>query len=378
LKKITLLILFISSFSFGQQIFFEDFNAALALPTGWTITDIPMNGEVWTFETGGEAGPGTAGNNFVYDPGGASGNYAAFDSDAYGNNGTAEESSLVSPVINCTGFTQVTLEFNHLFFDGFGGQGVVEVYNGTSWVAVETYSAATVFGLVTLDVTAQLAGVSDAQVRFTWTGDWSFAWYIDNVELFQCTDSAPTVVITPGPADGATNVALDQTDAANFPNRVFFSWVDGPGDPGTSYTLNLDTATPPTANSFSFTNGDFIFNLAYDTTYYWTVESTNCAGNSTSAIWSFTTEQDPALSIDEFDLNAISVTPNPTKDILNIRTNLDLDSVQVYNLLGQSVAQFNGNSLTNKSINLSNLEDGLYMIEVIAGNKRQTFKVTKN
>ncbi|MCA0133305.1 T9SS type A sorting domain-containing protein [Winogradskyella alexanderae] len=387
MKKITLLftLLFSTSIIFSQVVLTEDFEGGLSLPAGWANTDTPGNGEIWTFETGGEAPFFGAGNTVFYDPAGMAGNYAIFNSDAYGNNGTAEESALESPIFDCGSLTNVTLRFNHLFLSGFGGEGYVEVFDGTTWQTVIDYmeppiaSGTPEFGLVELDVSAELAGVTNAQVRFRWVGNWSYYWAFDNVEVFQCTVSAPAPVVSPMPMDAATNVALDQTDATNFPNRVFFSWVDGPGDPGNSYTLNLGVQNPPTDNTFTgFPNGDFIFNLAYDTTYFWSVESINCAGSSTSAVWSFTTEQDPALSIDEVDLNVVSVSPNPTKDILNIRTNLDLDSVQVYNLLGQSVAQFSGNSLANKSINLSNLEDGLYMVEVIAGNKRQTFKVNKN
>jgi hypothetical protein len=387
MKKITIsfLTIFIFSISLGysQIVLSEDFEGSLSLPAGWTNTDVPGNGEVWTFDTGGEAPLFAAGNIFLYDPAGMAGNYALFNSDAYGNNGTAEESALESPVFDCGSLTNVTLRFNHFFLSGFGGQGFVEVFDGSAWQTVIDYSAPAipqddfVFGAVELDVSAELAGVTNAQVRFRWVGDWSYWWAFDNVEVFQCTVSAPAPVVSPMPMDGATNVALDNSDM-NFPNRLFFNWTDGPGDPGGSYTLNLGTQNPPTDNSFTgFPNGDFIFGLAYDTTYFWSVESINCAGTSTSAVWSFTTEQDPSLSLEENEIATFSLYPNPTENVINIKTNLDLDSVTVFNLLGQSVAKFNSNSLANKSIDLSNLEDGLYMVEVSAGDKRETFRITK-
>jgi hypothetical protein len=387
MKKITFLLFLIClcsiNFSFSQVVLSEDFEGGLSLPTGWTNTDIPGNGEVWTFDTGGEAPLFTAGNTFLYDPAGMAGNYALFNSDAYGNNGTAEESALESPVFDCGSLTNVTLRYNHFFLSGFGGQGLVEVFDGSSWQTVIDYSAPAipqddfVFGTVELDVSAELAGVTNAQVRFRWVGDWSYWWAFDNVEVFQCTVGAPAPVVSPMPMDGATNVALDNSDT-NFPNRLFFNWTNGPGDPGTSYTLNLGTQNPPTDNSFSgFPNGDFIFGLAYDTTYFWSVESINCAGTSISAVWSFTTEQDPVLSIGDSAIDTISLYPNPTENIVNIKTNFDLDSVTVFNLLGQSVAVFNKDSLSNKSFDISNLEDGLYMVELTIGDNRETFRITK-
>lgn len=123
------------------------------------------------------------------------------------------------------------------------------------------------------------------------------------------------------------------------------NWTDGPRDPGAPYTLNLGTQNPPTDNSFSgFQNCDFIFGLACDTTYFWSVESINCAGTSISAVWSFTTEQDPGLSIWDSAIDTISLYPNPTENIVNIKTNFDLDRITVFNVLGQSVAVFKKDS----------------------------------
>lgn len=384
MKKITIcfsLLLCFAVTTLSAQVLTEDFEGGPGIPAGWTNNDLLGNGDSWIIESSGDAALIPPPNGVVYSVSGGAGNYAAFDSDGTSDNSLPEDVALESPTFSCAGLTQVTLEFKHAFAGNFGGSGFVEVSSdgGSNWSTVLTFTEdGYIGGLVTTDVTAQLAGAANAKIRFRWTGDFSVAWYIDEIVVFECAVSAPAPVITPMPMDGATNVALDNSDM-NFPNRLFFNWTDGPGDPGGSYTLNLGTQNPPTDNSFTgFPNGDFIFGLTYDTTYFWSVESTNCAGTSTSAIWSFTTEQDPALSIDDNELGTLSVYPNPTKDILNIKTSLDIGNIQVFNLLGQSVAQFNGANLSNKSIDLSSLEDGLYMIEITAGDKRETFKITKN
>ncbi len=490
MKKITLLFIALcfSTLSFSQIVLSEDFEAGLTLPTGWTNNDlaVPANGEIWTFETGGEAGGYTAGNTFIYDPAGCEGNYATFDSDGYGDNSTPEEATLESPVFSCATLTDVTLNFNHLFGGDFGGSGFVEVYDGTSWVTVQTYTGdGNDFGLKSLDVTTELAGVANAQIRFRWTGNWSLSWTLDNISVFQCTVAAPNAaaiteplnaatdipiditgatplitpfswdaattgdlatsfnitlgtdtagtnigtitgatngngitygswaynttyywfvtavncagetpgpifsfttaactalgapnpVISPGPADGATNVVLDQSDPS-FPDRVYFSWVDGIGDSGESFTLNLGTTDPPTDSSFDgFPNGDFIFNLAENTTYFWSIEAINCVGTSTPTVWSFTTEA--ALSIDENQINLFSVYPNPVNDVLKIETELSIDSILISNQLGQNILSIDGNKIFNNEVDLSSLTSGLYFMNISSDDKSQSIKVIK-
>ncbi len=84
----------------------------------------------------------------------------------------------------------------------------------------------------------------------------------------------------------------------------------------------------------------------------------------------------PYLGINEHLLNkSIKVYPNPTKGILN--TTIDPNSkIIIKNVLGQEV--LSKISLTElETIDLSNLNYGLYFIEIISVNSRQTVKVIK-
>ena len=379
MKKITLLftMLISSTLIFSQVVLSEDFEAGLSVPTGWTVEDLsaPANGEIWTFETGGEAGGFTAGNTLVYDNGG-DGNYATFDSDGYGNTGTAEESTLTSPVFDCSSLTSVTLSFATVYNGNFGGLGEIEVFNGTTWVNVQTYETqaggtpnTTLTGIQIFDV-PELVGVSNAQIRFRWTGNWSVSWTIDNISVFECTETAtPVTATTPVPADAATNVTINaDMDALDF------SWTEG--GPTTSFTLNLDTANPPVANSFAnFESGGTITGLAENTEYFWSVDAVNCFGTTIGTVWSFTTGV--ALSVEENQLVSFSVYPNPTSNVLNIKTTKEIDNITVFNLLGQSVATFSKNDISNDSIDLSDLSQGLYLVKISAEGTTQTIRVTK-
>lgn len=471
MKKITLLFILITSFSFGQVVLSEDFEAGLTLPTGWTNNDIQGGGDIWAFSDTGQ-GVKYSDLDLYYNFGGCSGIYAHFDSDGYGENG-AENAALESPAFDCSLLTQVTLTFNHFFEDGYGGAGFVEVFNGTSWVEVDNYGAAIAYGFTSYDVSTELAGVSNAQVRFRWTGDWAWAWAVDNVSVFQCTVNAPDIATVSAPADGAIDVPItyggtnsvgpfewtdattgDPADSYIFnlgittagndigslpfesggdilydfqPNTQYYWSVDAvncagttpgtiwsfttaactelnpptavtspvpanlaagipiaapdgllnfswtAGDPGDTFVLNFGTSIPP-SQSFPFENGDPLFGLAENTTYFWSVDAINCAGTTVGPIWSFTTG---TLSVESTEIETFKIFPNPVKDYLNIDTSLTIESIALTNLLGKQVLMLNGSSISNNRIDLSNFSNGLYILQINAIEKSQTFKIIK-
>lgn len=78
-----------------------------------------------------------------------------------------------------------------------------------------------------------------------------------------------------------------------------------------------------------------------------------------------------------FDKLNLSVYPNPTNDIINIKTDETLQSFQVFNILGQEL--FNGDFETmNPTISLEKLTQGTYFVKVKTQNNTEgTFKVIK-
>ena len=67
------------------------------------------------------------------------------------------------------------------------------------------------------------------------------------------------------------------------------------------------------------------------------------------------------LSSQDFNQNNLEVSlyPNPVKDILNIVTETELQSVEIYNLQGQKVK-----TSTTKQTNVSDLASGIYMVRI--------------
>ena len=86
--------------------------------------------------------------------------------------------------------------------------------------------------------------------------------------------------------------------------------------------------------------------------------------------------QDGALSVPEVALSNIKIFPNPTNDILNIQSSLKVDKVSIFNMLGQNV--YESTYYTNDvSVNISNLNRGMYMAIVSSDGRESTYKIIK-
>ena len=224
MKKITLLFLLLTaSFSFGQ-VLSEDFEGGLTIPAGWTNNDIAGSGELWIIENTGEA-IGFNDPNTIYYDNTIVGGYAVFDSDAAGV-GPAEETALESPSFDATTISgDILLSFDHFFTAGYGGNGFVEVFDGSTWIEVAMYTGAdqndSSTGLVEIDVTTQLAAATNAQVRFRWVGDYAWGWAVDNVIV----DAAPLCTVPSDFVLGALGITPTSAEIAwtdtNAPGTVF-------------------------------------------------------------------------------------------------------------------------------------------------------------
>lgn len=82
------------------------------------------------------------------------------------------------------------------------------------------------------------------------------------------------------------------------------------------------------------------------------------------------------LSNQSFDLAKINMYPNPASNMLIITSAHKMDAILVYNVIGQEVMNVIVND-DNKEINVSSLEDGIYLVKVISEGKVSTSKFIK-
>ena len=72
-------------------------------------------------------------------------------------------------------------------------------------------------------------------------------------------------------------------------------------------------------------------------------------------------------SIKTINSNSVSVYPNPSNGLLFIQSNLDIDTIIVYDYLHKSVYSSSGIDFNNKAIDISFLSAGVYYIKVQVG-----------
>ncbi len=166
-------------------IFSQNFSSG-SLPVGWINTDISGNSAgSWFFNN-----PGARTINTTTSANG----FAIFDSDNIGQDNKAESAELVSPAFDCSSYAVVTLELEHYFrfyansdyrisISGDNGAN----YTTLAFDSAETANAAT----LTYDISAFAAGKSQVKLKFSYKGNWSYYWAIDDILVEgQMADSA--------------------------------------------------------------------------------------------------------------------------------------------------------------------------------------------
>jgi hypothetical protein len=170
-------------------------NFASGIPGTWTIVD-------------GGSGGGTAATWTTANPGSRAAvapittPFAIVDSTAAGGAATQDE-QLITPVLNLSGASSVTLEFDQYFsFFVFGPseKGDVDVRSsatGNAWVNVLRNMATSPTNPEhkTLNITAQAAGASNVQIRFRYfDGQNDNYWMVDNVKVTHPASAECTIV----------------------------------------------------------------------------------------------------------------------------------------------------------------------------------------
>ncbi|WP_425076011.1 T9SS type A sorting domain-containing protein [Psychroserpens sp. S379A] len=85
---------------------------------------------------------------------------------------------------------------------------------------------------------------------------------------------------------------------------------------------------------------------------------------------------DEALSVSEFDYNGFDMHPNPANDVLNIKlNNISNANLRVYDIQGKLVIERPISNEQNLSLNVSNLQSGLYFVKLNTSTKEMVKKL---
>jgi len=121
----------------------------------------------------------------------------------------------------------------------------------------------------------------------------------------------------------------------------------------------------PNGSTFSHT-----FSTVGDNDYYCSIHG---AGSMSGTI-----TVEPVLGVDEFGLDKFTINPNPSSDQLNIElpSTIDYARLQVYDVLGKQIISKEISGI-EANVNVSNWNNGIYIVRVTFGDSSQTKRFVK-
>lgn len=171
------------------------------------------------------------------------------------------------------------------------------------------------------------------------------------------TASGPDVRLYLVKSNGKSINELKSQNPNNLEN-ISFGLIDFSGEQ--SFTQNIP-------NNVDISEYDTVFfyclqfNAFWDIGLYTPFSSTNCS----------------VLNVDTFAVNKVSIYPNPAKNQIQV-SNIDGNSteIRIFNVLGKQV--FHQSKTTEKTIDISSLNKGIYLVKIDIDGKSKTQKLVVN
>ena len=161
-------------------------------------------------------------------------------------------------------------------------------------------------------------------------------------------------------------VALDSPSSAAAMQTVIGSY-SGITQAGAGVPDLIPNAYTSSATYTPTTDGDFYFGIHATTPM------------ATSAILTlFSVSVSETLSINDFEQNNFTHSYNKSSKILNLESsNMSMTNIEIYSILGQNVMS-KPLSNVSETINVSSLNDGIYLAKVFIDGNFKTIKFVKN
>ena len=334
--------------------FVEGF-ATTSIPDCWSQTDIQGNGQLWQFGviSGYPVVPAL------------SGNYAFLNSKAYGS-GNIQDVNLVSPSMDLSGYSEVTLRFNHVYVGDPESTGSVfySINNGSTWYGIQNFYENTANPAAFSMSIPEVAGHSQVSFKWNYFGTWSWYWAIDDIRI---------VGVQPNKAITNITIAPGTTSCYNAQQTITVAGS------GTTFTVqNGGDVTLVAGQNIRFLPGAKVDNGGHLWGYI-TTNGSYCVTPSAPFHTTLNTEEPPAYA--ETSTSLFSVYPNPTTGKFTLELNTELNDVEatvrIYGLLGDEVLQENLAGSRKTEFSLSERPNGVFIIRVMMGGKMGTAKIIK-
>ncbi|MGB0885811.1 MAG: Ig-like domain-containing protein [Chitinophagales bacterium] len=219
-------------------------------------------------------------------------------------------------------------------------------------------------GTVTINALNEMVYIPD--VNFI--GNDTFTYYICNANLW-CDTTTVTIKVDPVPICEAND------DVRTFDTGTTDQFDPRANDVDCGTTLSIITS-PANGTAIVESNG-FTITYSPDTDFVgadnfdYSICSDANPNQCDTATINYNVQ---AVNINNIDNDLISINPNPAKNILNVKVDLnERIELTMFNTIGEIVAQEVFENA--KTISLANINTGLYFMELKAGNKKSIRKI---
>ena len=167
-----------------------------------------------------------------------------------------------------------------------------------------------------------------------------------------------------------------------FSIGLYDSIEDEDGQPYTFHTETLTSAASaesPKTVSITIENVDAVTNFS-NLTVRMFVRHWDCTDMFRLVIDNMSVAVNSSLSVEGFNTSDVELYPNPTNGLINIAgTDIsNIKEISIFNQLGQKVMNLNASQLNNNSFDISNLNKGVYFVQLKDNsNNSKTMKIVK-
>lgn len=172
-----------------------------------------------------------------------------------------------------------------------------------------------------------------------------------------------------------TGNVVSHTIAAGYTAEFFIKALD----PGAGYADALNgskVVTLPTSGEFTVTATGAELASGLIIQYGFRIYGLNANPADEATLGSVVVEA-VSLSTNDIEVNQLKVYPNPTQNVWNIKTNNStINSIQVFDVLGQQVISLNPNS-EEAEINASGLSTGMYIAKISTPQGERTIRLVR-
>jgi hypothetical protein len=224
---------------------------------------------------------------------------------------------------------------------------------------------------------------SNPDIVFSSPNDFNFSNF-----TYNCSDNTIYGLVTeaiqvPNPNSSVPTNSYQMRFGKINPTTGEVSYISETPLPSWSYSLNAGSTIDPITNTYYFCDGANVYGISLLTgllvsTTPLTYEDgmyINMMTNYNNCLGAVPTRLDPSLSTNENNVKAnVVVYPNPTSNNLTIDSETPIDGVEVIDSNGRVVNVVRLNSFT---LNVQNLQSGIYFLKVTSNHLVQVLKFVK-